>query len=96
MTAILEEYGFERIKAIPGWETTQTKMEWWHYEKRDGLTMYQALREIYTEDQIVNGHKAIYRSDKAKYRKRLLEEGFPEEVVDKMEGNHSTASTIRA
>ncbi len=85
ITAILEAYGFERIKAIPGWEHTQTKMEWWHYEKRDGLTMYQALREVYTEEQIVNGHRAIYRSDPVKYHKRLLDEGFPAKVIDQME-----------
>jgi hypothetical protein len=93
VTAIFEDYGFNRIEAHPGWEETQTKMEWWHFEKRDGLTMYRALRQVYTEDQIIDGHKHIYRSNKVMYRKRLLKEGFPEEVLDKMEEDQVTSST---
>jgi hypothetical protein len=84
VTAIFTEFGFTRIAAHTGWEKTQSKMEWWHYEKRDQLSMYQALRQIYTEDQIVQGYSGIYKSNPGKYHQRLLREGFPETVLGKL------------
>jgi hypothetical protein len=81
VTKILEENGFTRIKAHKGWEKSWNKREWWHYEKRDGLTMYEALRQIYSEKQIINGYKKFANK---KGIRRMFREGFPIAVLEQM------------
>ena len=61
VTAILGANGFERIPAHAGWEARggYNKREWWHYVNDGDLTWYEALRQIYTEDEIVTAMKAL-------------------------------------
>jgi hypothetical protein len=75
VTAILEKNGFSRIPAHKGWEKSYNKREWWHYVKDDGLTWYQALRQIYTEEQIVTAMKKLV-VDRHNSGGRLAREGF--------------------
>jgi hypothetical protein len=86
VTQALEEHGFSRISAQAGWERAYDKREWWHYEKRDGETMYAALRDVYTESDIVRGYSALVtnkRSGQASAASlvRLHHEGFPYETI---------------
>ena len=76
VTAILEKNGFSRIPAHTGWETSYNKREWWHYVKDDGLSWYQAIRQIYTDDQIVTARKKLV-VDRHNSGGRLAREGFP-------------------
>lgn len=82
VTAILIKYGFSRISAHDGWEKTQTKQEWWHYEKRDGKKMYQALRDIYSEQQIITEYSKLVTNEKSLLR--LHREGFPPDTLQKI------------
>lgn len=75
VTAILEKNGFSRIPAHKGWEKSYNKREWWHYVKDDGLTWYQALRQIYTEEQITVAMKKLV-VDRHNSGGRLAREGF--------------------
>ncbi len=87
VTQILEANGFARIKAHKGWEKSWAKREWWHYEKREGLTMYQALRQVHTEQQIVDGYRAVITAvplTRIKYESRFIREGFPGFIVKSM------------
>ncbi|HTF05897.1 MAG TPA: DUF4157 domain-containing protein [Bacteroidia bacterium] len=91
VTQILEDNGFARIKAHKGWEAKTeagwAKREWWHYEKREGLTMYQALRQAYSEQQIVDGYSSVItKVPKARtsYESRFIREGFPGFIVKSM------------
>jgi len=86
VTAILEENGFARIKAHKGWENTYNKREWWHYEKRDNLSMYEALKQVYTEEEIVNGYKGMIALNKESTCARLKREGFEDAIIIKMIG----------
>lgn len=84
VTAVFGEYGFMGIKAQKGYETDYNKLEWWHFEKKDGLTMYQALRELYTEKEIIKGYKTVVagtKSGRASREKRFLAEGFPSYII---------------
>lgn len=79
VTAILGASGFERIPAHAGWESSYNKREWWHYVNDGGLTWYEALRQIYTEDEIVTAMKAlvVVSSRHATGGRLGRREGFP-------------------
>lgn len=77
VTAILEANGFERIPAHNGWETSYNKREWWHYVNDGGLTWYQALRQIYTEAQIVTAMKNLVVDRHGSGGRLGVREGFP-------------------
>lgn len=45
-TAAAEEIGFSRIPAWSGWRWKYNRREFWHYEKRDGLTWDAAMLQL--------------------------------------------------
>jgi len=55
-TEIARQYGWERISAHDGpdfdWKSDKTGAEYWHYQKSQGLNWYQAMRELYSEDDL--------------------------------------------
>ncbi|HEX7955387.1 MAG TPA: hypothetical protein VF508_00450, partial [Pyrinomonadaceae bacterium] len=89
VTEVLTEQGFSRIPAQKGWTKrgpNYNKQEWWHYEKRDGKTMYEALRDVYTEDELVKGYKGMATNKKTGRAPtsslvRMHQEGFPYETI---------------
>ncbi len=50
-TELAREYGWERISSHDDpdfdWRTNKLASEYWHYQKSDGLSWYQAMQEIY-------------------------------------------------
>jgi hypothetical protein len=86
VTQALTDEGFSRIPAQKGWEKSYNKQEWWHYEKRDGKNMYEALQDVYTEDEIVKGYKGLATNKKTGRAPtsalvRMHREGFPYETI---------------
>jgi hypothetical protein len=58
VTAIAKRHGWERIASyrIEGdyhWLTDSNGTEYWHYERTDGLAWWDAMREIYPEDVLI-------------------------------------------
>ncbi len=55
-TAAAARYGWHRIPAInrPGfdWRESFSAIEFWHYERRDGLSWNEAIAEIYEPEEI--------------------------------------------
>lgn len=45
-TAAAESLGFMRIPAWNGWQNNYNRREFWHYEKRDGLTWDAAMLQL--------------------------------------------------
>lgn len=45
-TAEAEALGFQRIPAWSGWQKSYNRREFWHYEKRDGLTWDDAMLQL--------------------------------------------------
>lgn len=52
-TELAREYGWERISSFNddtlSWKENINGLEFWHYQKTDGLTWYAALRELHSE-----------------------------------------------
>ncbi len=55
-TELAQEYGWQRISSYNdptlSWKTNASGMEFWHYQKTDGLIWYVALRELYSEQTL--------------------------------------------
>lgn len=55
-TELAREYGWERISSHDDedfdWRTNKIAAEYWHYEKRQGLNWYQAMREVFSETDV--------------------------------------------
>lgn len=45
-TAMAAKYGFYRIPAWGGWQYRYNRQEFWHYEKMEGLTWDEAMRQV--------------------------------------------------
>ena len=55
-TALAREYGWKRIAAHDteefSWKWHFMALEYWHYQKTDGLSWYQAMREVYSPAEL--------------------------------------------
>lgn len=53
-TAMAEAYGWRRIPSIRrgrlDWRQSWTGIEYWHYERRDGLRWFEAARQVYSDE----------------------------------------------
>ena len=56
-TALAERYGWRRISSLTqgnlDWHRDWEAIEYWHFERRDGLSWYEAVRQVYDHDHIV-------------------------------------------
>jgi TolB protein len=52
LTQIIEDYDWSRIPADSTWMANFDVRNYWTFQKRDGLTWYEAMRELYTEGQL--------------------------------------------
>ncbi len=51
-TQLAEDYGWFATPAGNGWRSNTNVRNYWMYQKRDGLTWYEAMLELYTESQL--------------------------------------------
>lgn len=55
-TALAARYGWQRIPSIArgslDWRRSWTGIEYWHYERRDGLRWFEAARQIYGDAEL--------------------------------------------
>ena len=86
VTVIAKKHGWEPIPAQSGWESNYNKREWWHFENRGGNTWYRSLREIYSEEKIVEKIKTFAKNNAGanRYGARLKREGVPVNVLRKI------------
>jgi TolB protein len=53
-TALAERYGWQRIASYDeedyNWRKDSNGVEYWHYQRMDGLTWYEAMEEIYPRE----------------------------------------------
>jgi TolB protein len=82
LTALARRHGWERIAsyAVPDdydWHTSSNATEYWHYERADGLTWWEAMRQIYPAEQLVEsvGWEAGLRQRQSE--EMLLSKGVP-------------------
>lgn len=51
-TQLAADYGWERVPAGTDWRANANARNFWMFRKTDGLTWYDAMRELYTESQL--------------------------------------------
>jgi TolB protein len=51
-TQLAADYGWERVPAGRDWRANFNSTNFWMFRKTDGLSWYEAMREIYTEAQL--------------------------------------------
>jgi TolB protein len=51
-TALAAEYGWHSVAALRRWRTYYPDTDWWHFQKTDGLSWVEAMREVYPEEEI--------------------------------------------
>ncbi len=52
LTQLAADYGWERVPAANDWRANFNSINYWLFQKRDGLQWYDAMRELYTEGQL--------------------------------------------
>jgi TolB protein len=52
LTALAADYGWEPIPAGTDWRANYNSINFWMFVKPDGLSWYDAMRELYTEPQM--------------------------------------------
>ena len=51
-TQIAADFGWQRVPAGRDWRANSNTINYWSFQKRDGLDWLAAMREIYTADQL--------------------------------------------
>ncbi|HLF28169.1 MAG TPA: hypothetical protein VJG32_17705 [Anaerolineae bacterium] len=51
-TTLAADYGWERVQAIYRWRSFYPDVEWWHFQKTEGLPWWDAMKQVYDEKDI--------------------------------------------
>ncbi len=55
-TTIAADYGWERRNALSNWRESYYDVEWWHFQKTEGLSWYACMEELYTTEAISDSY----------------------------------------
>ncbi len=55
-TTIAADYGWERRNALSNWRNSYFDVEWWHFQKTEGMSWYECMLEIYTPGAILESY----------------------------------------
>jgi len=55
-TTIAADYGWERRNALSNWRDSYYDVEWWHFQKTEGLSWYECMEELYTTEAISDSY----------------------------------------
>lgn len=51
-TTLAADYGWERRNALSNWRNSWFDIEWWHFQKTEGMSWYDCMLEIYDGEAI--------------------------------------------
>jgi TolB protein len=51
-TEIALDYGWERRNALSNWRHSYFDIEWWHFQKTEGMSWYECMLELYDSQEI--------------------------------------------
>ncbi|HZY43537.1 MAG TPA: hypothetical protein VFF70_02210 [Anaerolineae bacterium] len=52
-TTIAADYGWQRVRAIYRWRSFYPDVEWWHFQKTEGVSWWDAMKQVYKENDII-------------------------------------------
>ncbi len=55
-TTIAADYGWERRNALSNWRNSYFDIEWWHFQKTEGLSWYECMVELYPEEEVIESY----------------------------------------
>ena len=55
-TTIAADYGWERRNALSNWRTSYYDVEWWHFQKTEGMSWFTCMLELYPKAEIVESY----------------------------------------
>ena len=62
-TTLARDYGWNRVRAIWRWRSYYPDVEWWHFQKTDGLPWWDAMEQVYKEEDILSSYGPYPGSD---------------------------------
>jgi TolB protein len=58
-TTIAADYGWERRNALSNWRTSFFDVEWWHFQKTEGMSWYDCMLELYPKSEIEDSYGVL-------------------------------------
>ncbi len=58
-TRLAADYGWERRNALPNWRTSWFDIEWWHFQKTEGMSWYDCMLEMYDPQVISDSYGTL-------------------------------------
>lgn len=55
-TTLAADYGWERRNALSNWRNSYFDIEWWHFQKTEGMSWYECMTELYSTEEISNSY----------------------------------------
>lgn len=55
-TTVAADYGWERRNALSNWRDSYYDVEWWHFQKTEGLSWFECMEELYTTEAISDSY----------------------------------------
>jgi TolB protein len=62
-TTLARDYDWNRVRAIWRWRSYYPDVEWWHFQKTDGLPWWEAMEQVYQEKDIIQSYGPFPGSD---------------------------------
>lgn len=58
-TTLAADYGWERRNALSNWRSSYFDIEWWHFQKTEGMSWYACMTELYSEEEVVASYGTL-------------------------------------
>lgn len=58
-TTLASDYGWERRNALSNWRSSYFDIEWWHFQKTEGMSWFECMTELYSTDAISDSYGAL-------------------------------------
>ncbi len=58
-TMLAADYGWERRNALSNWRNSWYDIEWWHFQKTEGMSWYDCMLELYSSEAISNSYGVL-------------------------------------
>jgi len=58
-TTIAADFGWERRNALSNWRSSYYDVEWWHFQKTEGMSWYECMLEVYPAAEITASYGAL-------------------------------------
>ncbi len=58
-TTLAADYGWERRNALPNWRHSYFDVEWWHFQKTEGMSWYDCMLELYSAEAISQSYGTL-------------------------------------